>query len=66
MQAEWHQDEKGHTKSTCEALTRLAEFLKADILVLGSFGRKGEKLYALLTPALRLEEIEKQSLETLL
>eukprot|EP00884_Botryococcus_braunii_P020713 jgi/Botrbrau1/7325/Bobra.247_3s0020.1 len=44
VQAEWHQDEKGHTKSTCEALTRLAEFLKTDILVLGSFGRKGEKL----------------------
>jgi len=35
---------KAEGQSTCEAVTSLADKSKADLLVLGSFGRKGEKI----------------------
>ena len=40
----WYNKEKGPGQSTCEALTELSEQLHIDVLVVGSFGRKGEKL----------------------
>lgn len=42
--SEWVCREKGEGQSTCEALTSVADKLHADLLFLGSFGRKGEKL----------------------
>ena len=43
--ARWVQvDKEGST--TCEALTRLANDHAVDLLVAGSFGRKGQKLCA--------------------
>eukprot|EP00877_Chromochloris_zofingiensis_P000888 jgi/Chrzof1/107/Cz01g03220.t1 len=44
VEATWACQEKQPGQSTCEALTALAEANKVDLLVLGSFGRKGEKL----------------------
>jgi hypothetical protein len=43
INAEWACQEK-EDKSTCEALMSLADAKKVDLLVLGSWGRKGEKL----------------------
>ena len=43
VDATWYCKEKG-TLSTCSALTELAEHLHLDVLVLGSYGRKGEKM----------------------
>ncbi len=42
--AKWMQKEK-EGLSTCEALTQLANDNGIDLLVAGSFGRKGEKLW---------------------
>ncbi|KAG2436739.1 hypothetical protein HXX76_006263 [Chlamydomonas incerta] len=44
VKAEWLCREKEEGRSTCESLTRLAEKHGTDLLVLGSWGRKGEKL----------------------
>ncbi|GFR40469.1 hypothetical protein Agub_g1029 [Astrephomene gubernaculifera] len=44
VKSEWLCREKEEGRSTCECLTRLADKLGADLLVLGSWGRKGEKL----------------------
>ena len=44
VKAEWLCREKEEGRSTCESLTRLAEKHRTDLLVLGSWGRKGEKL----------------------
>ena len=44
MDCVWYNKEKGPGQSTCEALTELSEQLRIDVLVVGSFGRKGEKL----------------------
>ena len=41
---EWRCRNKDEGQSTCVALTKLASRHKVDMLVLGSFGRKGEKL----------------------
>ena len=41
---EWICREKDEGQSTCVALTKLAAKKNVDLLVLGSFGRKGEKL----------------------
>lgn len=41
---EWVCRDKAEGESTCVALTKLANKQKVDLLVLGSFGRKGEKL----------------------
>lgn len=43
MRAEWACAEKGGGQSTCEALTALAAARGVQLLVVGSFGRKGEK-----------------------
>ena len=42
--AEWACQDKGQGRSTCEVLMELAEASNLDLLVVGSFGRKGEKL----------------------
>lgn len=42
--AEWMCREKAEGESTCSALTNMADKAGIDMLVLGSFGRKGEKL----------------------
>jgi hypothetical protein len=42
--SKWLQKEK-EGLSTCEALTQLANDNAVDLLVAGSFGRKGEKLW---------------------
>ncbi|KXZ53495.1 hypothetical protein GPECTOR_7g945 [Gonium pectorale] len=42
--AEWLCREKEEGRSTCECLTRLADRHAVDLLVLGSWGRKGEKI----------------------
>uniref|UniRef100_A0A7S0QZT8 UspA domain-containing protein n=1 Tax=Chlamydomonas leiostraca TaxID=1034604 RepID=A0A7S0QZT8_9CHLO len=42
--AEWLCREKSEGESTCAALTTMADKAGVDLLVLGSFGRKGEKL----------------------
>lgn len=44
VQAEWLCREKEEGRSTCESLTRLADKSSLDLLVIGSWGRKGEKL----------------------
>ena len=44
VQAEWLCREKEEGRSTCESLTRLADKSSVDLLVIGSWGRKGEKL----------------------
>ncbi len=44
VKAEWLCHEKDGGKTTCEALTHLADRSNIDLLVVGSFGRKGEKL----------------------
>jgi hypothetical protein len=44
LQAEWLCREKTEGQGTCETLTALADKQKVDLLVAGSFGRKGEKL----------------------
>ncbi|KAG2497630.1 hypothetical protein HYH03_004370 [Edaphochlamys debaryana] len=44
VKAEWLCREKEEGRSTCESLTRLADKAGTDLLVLGSWGRKGEKL----------------------
>jgi hypothetical protein len=44
LSAEWACRDKGQVRSTCEALMQLAEENKVDMLVLGSWGRKGEKM----------------------
>jgi hypothetical protein len=41
--AEWACREKG-SSSTCEALMQLAQENSIDLLIVGSWGRKGEKL----------------------
>jgi hypothetical protein len=41
---EWICRDKEEGQSTCVALTKLASKHKIDLLVLGSFGRKGERL----------------------
>ncbi len=41
---EWACQEKGPGRTTCEVLMDLAEANNLDLLVVGSFGRKGEKL----------------------
>ena len=43
INAEWACREK-EALSTCEALMALADAKKVDLLVVGSWGRKGEKL----------------------
>lgn len=40
----WACREKGADQSTCEVLMDLAQEQNIDLLVVGSFGRKGEKL----------------------
>jgi hypothetical protein len=47
IRAEWACAEKG-AASTCEALTALAESQSVGLLVVGSFGRKGEKTFDML------------------
>ncbi|PNH05119.1 hypothetical protein TSOC_008646 [Tetrabaena socialis] len=47
VKADWLCREKEEGRTTCESLTRLAERSGTDLLVLGSWGRKGEKLDAL-------------------
>ncbi|GLC75209.1 hypothetical protein PLESTF_001607100 [Pleodorina starrii] len=42
--ADWLCREKEEGRSTCECLTRLADKRSVELLVLGSWGRKGEKL----------------------
>jgi hypothetical protein len=42
--AEFASCEKAADQSTCEALTALAAAARVDLLVLGSYGRKGEKI----------------------
>lgn len=44
VHAEWACHEKGGG-STCQALMALAQEHNVDLLVVGSFGRKGEKMY---------------------
>ena len=44
VKAEWVCREKEEGQSTCQALMRVADKLHTDLLILGSFGRKGEKL----------------------
>ncbi|GFH07350.1 uncharacterized protein HaLaN_02137, partial [Haematococcus lacustris] len=44
VRAEWQCREKDEGMSTCQTLTKMADRLAVDLLVLGSFGRKGEKL----------------------
>lgn len=41
----WYKKEKAKGQTTCEALMELTEELQVDILVVGSFGRKGERMY---------------------
>lgn len=48
VRAEWACAEKGGSQSTCEALTALAEARAVALLVVGSFGRKGEKSFDML------------------
>ena len=45
LDAVWYKKEKAKEQSTCEALIELTEELQIDILVVGSFGRKGERMY---------------------
>ncbi len=45
LDAVWYKKEKSKGQSTCEALIELTEELQVDILVVGSFGRKGERMY---------------------
>ena len=40
----WYKKEKAKGQTTCEALVQLTEELQVDILVVGSFGRKGERM----------------------
>lgn len=40
----WACRDKGANQSTCEVLMELAQEQNTDLLVVGSFGRKGEKL----------------------
>ncbi|KAL3131802.1 hypothetical protein ABBQ38_007518 [Trebouxia sp. C0009 RCD-2024] len=40
----WYKKEKAKGQTTCEALVELTEELQVDILVVGSFGRKGERM----------------------
>lgn len=40
----WYKKEKAKGQTTCEALIQLTEELQIDILVVGSFGRKGERM----------------------
>ncbi|EFJ42884.1 hypothetical protein VOLCADRAFT_107074 [Volvox carteri f. nagariensis] len=42
--AEWLCREKEEGRSTCECLTRLADKRGVELLIMGSWGRKGEKL----------------------
>ena len=42
LDAVWYKKEKAQGQSTCAALIELTEELQIDILVVGSFGRKGE------------------------
>jgi hypothetical protein len=42
--AEWACREKGAGSSTCQALMALAQEQRVDLLVVGSFGRKGERV----------------------
>ena len=42
--AEWACQDKAQGRSTCEVLMELAEANNLDLLVVGSFGRKGEQL----------------------
>jgi len=44
VKADWICREKEEGQSTCQALTRMADKNSIDLLVVGSFGRKGEKL----------------------
>ncbi|GBF87382.1 flagellar associated protein [Raphidocelis subcapitata] len=48
VRAEWACADKGSGQSTCEALTALAEARAVALLVVGSFGRKGEKSFDML------------------
>lgn len=43
VSAEWACAEKAPGQSTCEALTALAEAKAVGLLVVGSWGRKGDK-----------------------
>ena len=40
----WYKKEKSKGQTTCEALVELSEELQIDVLVVGSFGRKGERM----------------------
>jgi nucleotide-binding universal stress UspA family protein len=42
--AEWACHEKGAGRSTCQTLMTLAQEQHVDLLVVGSFGRKGERV----------------------
>lgn len=42
--AEWACREKSPQQTTCEVLMQLAQDQDIDLLVVGSFGRKGEKM----------------------
>lgn len=42
--AEWACKDKGPQQTTCEVLMQLAQDQNIDLLVVGSFGRKGEKM----------------------
>lgn len=44
----WYKKEKAKGQTTCEALIQLTEELQVDILVVGSFGRKGERMCGML------------------
>lgn len=40
----WYKKDKAKGQTTCDALIELTEELQVDILVVGSFGRKGERM----------------------
>lgn len=44
LQGIWMCREKEEGQSTCQTLTKMADNNGVDLLILGSFGRKGEKL----------------------
>ena len=44
LDAVWYKKDKKEGQSTCEALVQLTEEIQIDVLVVGSFGRKGERM----------------------